>query len=110
MTCVHAPNICWVARNFFSTPADPKPHISNKFLGLICAKYSGISLTLADRAPAFTYGVTDKSPEFLAKFPSGKVPALEIHGQGYHLNESNAIADYLSSNRLKGKFRSIGHR
>ena len=66
-------------------------------------------MTLADRAPAFIYGVTDKSPDFLAKFPSGKVPALEIHGQGYHLNESNAIADYLSSNHLKGEGIGRGH-
>jgi len=82
----------------FTYPDNPRA-----FKGLICARYCGISLTLADRAPAFIYGVTDKSPDFLAKFPSGKVPALEIHGQGYHLNESNAIADYLSSNHLKGR-------
>ena len=50
-------------------------------------------------------GQTDKSAEFRDKFPAGKVPALEIHGEAAHLNESNAIADYLSSPDLKGATR-----
>lgn len=43
----------------------------------------------------FEWGKTNKTPEYLAKFPLGKVPALETTS-GFCLIESNAIAFYLA--------------
>ena len=40
------------------------------------------------------FGQTNKSPEFLKKFPLGKIPSFET-SSGFHLTESNAIAYYL---------------
>jgi len=66
---------------------------------LIAAKYSGVNLPVADD---FVFGETNKKPDFLKKFPSGKVPALELV-DGTCLNESNAIAYFVSNDQLKGK-------
>lgn len=44
----------------------------------------------------FEFGVTNKSPEFLRKFPLGKVPTFE-DGNGFILTEGAAIARYVSS-------------
>jgi elongation factor 1-gamma len=48
----------------------------------------------------FAYGVTNKSPEFLAKFPMGKIPALET-ASGFLLAEGSAIAYYLADSGPK---------
>lgn len=65
---------------------------------LIAAKYSGAQLTV----PAdFVFGETNKSPEFLKKFPLGKVPAFES-SDGVILTESNAIAYYVATDELRG--------
>ncbi|KAH7911276.1 glutathione S-transferase C-terminal-like protein [Hygrophoropsis aurantiaca] len=48
-----------------------------------------------ERAP-FEFGVTNKSPEFLTKFPMGKIPAFEDES-GYTLVEGTSIAHYLAS-------------
>merc|ERR1711910_88532 len=56
---------------------------------LIAAKYSGAQVTVAKD---FVFGETNKAPEFLKKFPLGKVPAFE-GSDGVLLTESNAIAD-----------------
>lgn len=40
---------------------------------LIAAQYSGVPITVASSAPEFQFGVTNKTPEFLKKFPLGKV-------------------------------------
>jgi elongation factor 1-gamma len=45
---------------------------------------------------------TNRSPEYLDKFPTGKVPAYE-NDAGVYLFESNAIAHYLSNEQLRGK-------
>merc|ERR1711955_134403 len=66
--------------------------------GLIAAKYSGAQVTLAKD---FVFGETNKSPEFLKKFPLGKVPAFE-GSDGLLLTESNAIAYYLANEELRG--------
>lgn len=47
-------------------------------------------------APDFQMGVTNKSPEYLAKFPMGKVPALEC-ADGFCLAEGGAICQYLAA-------------
>ena len=44
----------------------------------------------------FQMGVTNKSPEFLAKFPLGKVPALEC-ADGFCIAETAAICVYLAT-------------
>merc|ERR1712173_287331 len=54
----------------------------------IAAKYSGAKLTVSKD---FKFGETNKSAEFLKKFPLGKVPAFE-GSDGTLLTESNAIA------------------
>ena len=47
------------------------------------------------------FGETNKSPEFLKKFPLGKVPAFE-GSDGLLLTESNAIAYYVANDELRG--------
>jgi elongation factor 1-gamma len=65
---------------------------------LIAAKYSGAQLTV----PAdFVFGETNKTPEFIKKFPLGKVPAFE-GSDGVLLTESNAIAYYVANEELRG--------
>ncbi|KAE8379585.1 glutathione S-transferase [Aspergillus bertholletiae] len=46
-------------------------------------------------APNFEMGVTNRTPEFLAKFPLGKVPVYE-GADGTLLFESDAIAQYVA--------------
>merc|ERR1712045_52029 len=65
---------------------------------VIAAKYSGAQLTVAKD---FVFGETNKSPEFLKKFPLGKVPAFE-GVDGLCLTESNAIAYYVANDELRG--------
>merc|ERR1711884_422087 len=65
---------------------------------LIAAKYSGSEVTVAKD---FVFGETNKSPEFLKKFPLGKVPAFE-GSDGLLLTESNAIAYYVANDELRG--------
>ncbi|PKX93608.1 glutathione S-transferase family protein [Aspergillus novofumigatus IBT 16806] len=45
--------------------------------------------------PAFKIGTDNRTPEFLAKFPFGKVPAFE-GADGTKLVESDAIAQYVA--------------
>merc|ERR1711983_558752 len=49
----------------------------------------------------FVFGETNKSAEFLKKFPLGKVPAFE-GSDGLILTESNAIAYYVANDELRG--------
>ncbi|KAL4072275.1 glutathione S-transferase C-terminal-like protein [Scleroderma citrinum] len=46
--------------------------------------------------PPVEFGVTNKSPEFLAKFPQGKIAAFEDN-EGFKLTESAVIARYVST-------------
>lgn len=50
--------------------------------------------------PTFEMGVTNRSPEFLAKFPLGKVPAFE-GADGFNLAEGAAIATYIAASGPK---------
>merc|ERR1712179_666659 len=52
-------------------------------------------------AKDFVFGETNKSAEFLKKFPLGKVPAFE-GTDGLILTESNAIAYYVANGELRG--------
>ncbi|KAI1417055.1 glutathione S-transferase [Hypoxylon sp. FL1857] len=58
----------------------------------VAAAFNGLEVPLAE---GFQMGVTNKSPEFLAKFPMGKVPAFE-GADGFCLAEGAAICTYLA--------------
>merc|ERR1712168_1010611 len=65
---------------------------------LVAAKYSGADVKVASN---FVFGETNKTPEFLKKFPLGKVPAFE-GSDGALLTEFNAIAYYVANEELRG--------
>ncbi|XP_071963817.1 elongation factor 1-gamma-like [Antedon mediterranea] len=67
----------------------------------IAAKYSGADVKVVQDPPAFKLGETNKSPDFLKKFPLGKVPAFEGNN-GTLLTEANAIAFYVANETLRG--------
>jgi len=66
---------------------------------LIAAQYSKAKVEV-DKD--FNFGETNKQPEFLAKFPLGKVPAFESN-EGECIFDSNAIALAVSDDNLSGK-------
>lgn len=70
---------------------------------LFAAALSGKSLDVLCKEPEFVFGQTNRSDEFLAKFPMGKVPAFESNDGKVVLTESNAIAFYVSNEQLRGK-------
>ncbi|XP_030369914.1 elongation factor 1-gamma [Scaptodrosophila lebanonensis] len=74
------------------------PENFRAYKALIAAQYSGAKVKVADN---FKFGETNKSAEFLKKFPSGKVPAFET-ADGKYLSESNAIAYYVANEQLRG--------
>ncbi|KAJ2385801.1 hypothetical protein GGI05_004583 [Coemansia sp. RSA 2603] len=59
----------------------------------IVAKYLGLDI---ETTPEFQLGVDNKTPEFLAKYPTGMAPVLET-ADGFSLTQSVAIAYYLAS-------------
>ncbi|KAJ3218958.1 Elongation factor 1-gamma [Dinochytrium kinnereticum] len=65
---------------------------------LIAAKYNGLEVEVAD----VQIGVTNKTPEFLKKFPLGKVPVFES-ADGFTLYESNAIAYYVAASKANSQ-------
>jgi len=67
----------------------------------IAAQYSGAKLTVAGE-DKFKMNDTNRTAEYVKKFPTGKVPAYE-NDAGVHLFESNAIAHFLSNEQLRGK-------
>ncbi|KAF2467454.1 glutathione S-transferase [Lindgomyces ingoldianus] len=73
-------------------------HTSTNFLHarvaktLAAANFNGLDLAVE---PGFEYGVTNKTPSYLAKFPMGKIPALETPS-GFYLAEATAMAYYVS--------------
>jgi len=67
----------------------------------IAAQYSGAQLTIAGD-DKFKMNDTNRSQQYLEKFPTGKVPAFE-NDAGVHLFESNAIAHFVSNEQLRGK-------
>ena len=75
------------AGKIHSYPGNPRV-----FKSQIAAKYTGAQVEVV---PGFEMGVTNKSAEFLKKFPLGKVPAMET-AEG-PLYESDAMAFYVAS-------------
>eukprot|EP00124_Ichthyophonus_hoferi_P000434 Ihof_evm5s16 gene=Ihof_evmTU5s16 len=74
------------------------PNNLKAFKVLIAAEYAGVKVEV----PQFQLGVTNQTAEFLANFPSGKVPAF-LSAEGHALNEANAIAQYIAGATLYGK-------
>jgi len=72
------------------------------FKALIAAEYSGGKVTVDS---SFKFGETNKSADFLANFPLGKVPAFKS-SNGDCIFESNAIAQYVGNEQLQGKSRT----
>ncbi|TGJ84164.1 hypothetical protein E0Z10_g4614 [Xylaria hypoxylon] len=64
---------------------------------LIIADLNGLEIEVPT---SFATGQTNKAPEFLAKFPLGKVPAFES-ADGFYLTESVAIATYIAKSGPK---------
>ncbi|KAJ5971599.1 uncharacterized protein N7479_001517 [Penicillium vulpinum] len=58
------------------------------------ARLNNVSL---DIPTDFQFGITNKTPEFRAKFPAGKVPAFEAADDGPYIAESDAIAQFVAS-------------
>jgi elongation factor 1-gamma len=67
----------------------------------IAAQYSGTPLTVTDEN-TFKMNETNRTEEYVNKFPTGKVPAYE-NDAGVYLFEANAIAHYLANEQLRGK-------
>ncbi|KAI0920739.1 hypothetical protein AcW1_002400 [Taiwanofungus camphoratus] len=57
------------------------------------AAFASLSVDLPEN---YTHFETNKTPDFLAKFPHGKIPALETK-DGFKLFESTAIARYIAA-------------
>ncbi|ELR62157.1 Elongation factor 1-gamma [Bos mutus] len=51
------------------------------FKALIAAQYSGAQVRVLSAPPHFHFGQTNRTPEFLRKFPAGKVPAFEVSNE-----------------------------
>jgi len=78
------------------------PENFRAYKALIAAEYSGASIKVASQPPEFILGQTNKTDEFLAKFPLGKVPAFTSSDGQKNISESNAIAFYLANEQLRG--------
>ncbi|KAJ1719350.1 Elongation factor 1-gamma, partial [Coemansia erecta] len=59
----------------------------------IVAKHLGVDI---ETTPQFELGVDNKTPEYLAKYPAGKVPVFES-ANGFSLTDSSVIAYYIAS-------------
>ncbi|KAJ2484595.1 hypothetical protein EV174_002303, partial [Coemansia sp. RSA 2320] len=70
----------------------PMPNFRN-YKPRVVAQFLGLEL---NTTPNFSFGVDNKTPEYLAKFPSGKVPTFE-GAKGINLSDSSAIAYYVAS-------------
>merc|ERR1711936_341351 len=73
------------------------------FKVLIAAQYSGASVKVQEN---FVFGETNTAKDFLAKFPTGKVPAFEAT-DGTCLTESNAIAYYVGNDALRASESAV---
>ncbi|XP_072345984.1 elongation factor 1-gamma-like [Scyliorhinus torazame] len=71
---------------------------------LIAAEYSNVSLRVVSGGPEFCSETGCTTPYFLKRFPQGKVPVL-VADSGFCVQESNAIAYYVSSDVLRGSSR-----
>jgi elongation factor 1-gamma len=61
------------------------------------ANINGLDLYIP---PDFQFGITNKTPEYLFKFPLGKIPSLETVS-GFKLTEATAIASFVAESGPK---------
>jgi elongation factor 1-gamma len=87
------PSTSGVSGTLFTYPGNPRAHLIQ-----IAAQYGGSTIAIDEK---FTFGTTEKTPEFTKKFPFGVVPAFEC-AQGC-LNETMAIASFVGSAILRGE-------
>lgn len=73
----------------YSYPGNPRVQKAQA-----AANLNGLEVT----EPPFEMKKSNRSPEFLAKFPLGKVPAFETTDGKVRLFESDAIAQYIAEN------------
>jgi elongation factor 1-gamma len=59
---------CFFAQTLYTYPENFRAYKAQ-----IAARYSGAQVKVVQDAPAFKFGETNKSAEFLKKFPTGKV-------------------------------------
>jgi elongation factor 1-gamma len=59
---------------------------------LAAANLNGLDISID---PDFKYGVTNRTAEYISKFPHGKIPAFET-ASGFYLAEGSAIAYYVA--------------
>ncbi|KAJ2740274.1 Elongation factor 1-gamma, partial [Coemansia sp. BCRC 34301] len=71
----------------------PTTNNSRNYKARVVAQFLGIDLAIT---PDFVMNVDNKKEEYLAKYPSGKVPAFE-GPNGFNLTDSSAIAYYVAS-------------
>ncbi|AYV75266.1 MAG: putative elongation factor 1-gamma-A-like [Terrestrivirus sp.] len=71
----------------YTYPGNPRA-----FKAQIVAELNGLELNV----PEFIFGVTNRTEDFMSKFPFGKVPAFESV-DGTCIYESNAISYYVAS-------------
>lgn len=76
----------------------PQTHLSDIFQAQVIAALNGLEIDV----PAFQFGQDNKKPEFLSKFPLGKVPAFE-GADGFTLTEGSAIATYIAGSGPKAE-------
>ncbi|KAB0398117.1 hypothetical protein E2I00_000422, partial [Balaenoptera physalus] len=79
----------------------PYPENWAAFKALSATQCSGAPVRVLTVPPHFHFGQTKHTPEFLHKFPAGKVPAFE-GDDGFCVVESNAIAYHVSNEELRG--------
>ncbi|KAJ3356606.1 Elongation factor 1-gamma [Entophlyctis luteolus] len=77
---------------FICVPSASDPNNPRVAKALIAGKYNGVDVEVVP----VEMGKSNKTPEFLKKFPLGKVPAFEAN-DGFTLYESNAIAFYVAA-------------
>ncbi|KAF2806034.1 glutathione S-transferase, partial [Mytilinidion resinicola] len=78
----------------YTTPSLLHAHATK---ALAAAALNALPITVP---PDFAYGTTNRTPAFFAKFPMGKIPALET-ATGFCVAEASAIAHYLADSGPK---------
>lgn len=63
--------VCFVLQTLYTFPDNFRA-----YKALIVAQYSGAKIKVASEPPEFTFGETNKTDEFLKKFPLGRVRFL----------------------------------
>lgn len=74
------------------------PENFRAYKALIAAQFSGASIQIA---PNFEFGKTNQTPEFLKKFPLGKVSLIDIDFYLIHLISTKILKRFAKIVRLE---------